>query len=94
MPRSLTYHAVVRTTIGIDDELLRRLKQRAKATGRTLDELIEDALRLLLEHRPVPTERSLLPTFGGSGTMPGVDLSSNTRLLDLLDANEPLDGLR
>ena len=38
----------MKTTIDIHDELLRRARQHAKATGRSLRTVIEDGLRLVL----------------------------------------------
>ncbi len=78
----------MRTTIRLDDELLRDAKQAASASGRTLTGLIEDALRESLARRHTrrggaPVD---LPTFkGGGGLQPGVDLDDNAALLDLMD---------
>jgi len=85
----------MRTTIRIDDALYRRAKALAARTGRTVGDVIEDALRQSLERRP-PSDRAVrdLPTYGGSGLMPGVDLSDNARLRDLMDEGEPLDAMR
>jgi hypothetical protein len=85
----------VRTTIRIDDDLYRRAKADAARRGQTVGELIEDALRLALR-RPggAPREIPELPIFGGSGTMPGVDLADSRSLRDLMDADRDLDALR
>ena len=40
----------MRTTLNIDDELMRTLKLKAAATGLTLSETVERALRAGLEH--------------------------------------------
>jgi hypothetical protein len=85
----------MRTTIRIDDGLYRRVKTRAAATGRTVGEVIEDAVRAALRARPEgPSELPPLPVFGGSGVLPGVDLASNVALRDLLDEGTGLDALR
>ena len=85
----------MRTTIRIDDTLYRATKLRAAATGRTVGEIIEDALRAALAGRPPETSaQEPLPVFGGSGVMPGVDLGDSRRLADLLDDDEPLVALR
>lgn len=85
----------MRTTIRIEDELLRRLKLRAAETGRTVGALIEDAVRVALEtaddHRKVVDR---LTTFGSQGVLPGVDLTSNAALRDAMDAGTDLDALR
>ncbi|WP_208028182.1 ribbon-helix-helix protein, CopG family [Rhabdothermincola sediminis] len=85
----------MRTTIRIDDDLYRRAKADAARRGQTVGELIEDALRLALR-RPGGTTREIpeLPTFGGSGTMPGVDLADSRSLRDLMDADRDFDALR
>lgn len=85
----------MRTTIRIDDGLYRRVKARAAAEGRTVAALIADALQVALDHEPA-SSRPLpdLPTYGGSGTVDGVDLSSNRDLRDLMDGDEPVDALR
>jgi hypothetical protein len=77
----------MRTTIRLDDDLLRDAKRHAAATGRTLTALIEDALRETLGRRRKPDARPRLrlKTAGSSGTQPGVDLDDSAALLDLMD---------
>jgi hypothetical protein len=77
----------MRTTVRLDDDLLREAKRHAAATGRTLTALIEDALRETLGRRRERGSRSplKLKTVGGSGTQPGVDLDDSSVLLDLMD---------
>jgi plasmid stability protein len=85
----------MRTTIRIDDELLRKLKEQSARTGRSVGALIEDAVRAALNRREGDrTELRSLPTYGGSGVLPGVDLSSPSALLDEMDQGEPIDALR
>jgi len=85
----------MRTTVDIDDSLLRQLKQDAARTGRTLGALIEDAVRAANERRSeTRAEVEPLVTFGGSGLMPGVDITDTRSVRDLLDNDEPLDALR
>jgi hypothetical protein len=76
----------MRTTVNIDDRLLRQAKLAATRSGRSLSDLVDDGLRLLLR-RAAPDARDLsaLPTFGGSGLRPGVDLEDKAALLELLD---------
>lgn len=85
----------MRTTIRIDDDLYRRAKADAARRGQTVGELIEDALRLALR-RPAGAGGDVpeLPTFGGTGTMPGVDLTDTRALRELMDADRGLDALR
>jgi hypothetical protein len=80
----------MRTTIRLDDELLREAKAHALATDRTLTQVIEDALREALARRRGAGQRPpiRLHTFKGSGVQPGVNLDSNAALLDLMDEIE------
>ncbi|MGH6913177.1 MAG: type II toxin-antitoxin system VapB family antitoxin [Geminicoccales bacterium] len=77
----------MRTTIRLDDNLLREAKAHAAATGRTLTAVIEDALRETFRRRRQRRSgrRVKLKTVGGSGTQPGVDLDDSRALLDLMD---------
>lgn len=85
----------MRTTIRIDERLYRQAKSRAAATGRTVSEIIEDAVRESLRPRPTDSiELAPLPTDGGSGVLPGVDLADSAALLDRMDEGEPLHALR
>lgn len=76
----------MRTTIRIDDELLARAKARAAETRRSLNTVIEEALRASLNREPArPKPGGRLPTMKGSGLRPGVNLNSNAELQDLMD---------
>lgn len=78
----------MRTTVNLDDDLFREAKQAAARSGRTLGALIEDALRVTLlrteEHGHEPV---LLLTVPGR-VRPGVDLSDNAALLELMDSDD------
>ena len=77
----------MRTTVRLNDDLLREAKSYAAATGRTLTAVIEDALRETLSRRRERGSRPRieLKTVGGSGTQPGVDLDDGSALLNLMD---------
>lgn len=77
----------MRTTIRLDDQLLAEAKRVAAATGRTLTELVEDALRETLARRQagVRRERVALRTYQGQGLRPGVDLDDSASLLNLMN---------
>ena len=77
----------MRTTIRLNDDLLREAKQVAARTGRTLTGVIEEALRDMLRRHDVrPRPRHLkLPTFRGQGLHPGVDLDDSAALLDVME---------
>ena len=80
----------MRTTIRIDDDLLKEANGVAAETGRTLTDLVEDALRQTLarRHSTAPRQRVVLPTFKGGGLLPGVDLDDSAALLDLMEGTD------
>lgn len=85
---------MVRTTVNIDDRLLAQAKALAAKTGRSLGDVVDDGLRMVLDaarqgRRSGATE---LPVFGGSGLRPGVDLEDKEALAALLD--EPMGNSR
>ncbi len=85
----------MRTTISIHDELLKSAKIRAKERGQTLGQLVEDGLRRELSLNDDAAERPPVPIFrGGNGLRPGVDITSNRALYELLDEGVPLEKLR
>jgi len=86
----------MRTTVRIDDELYRELKAAAAASGRTVAAVLEDAVRVGVRHARGRAEAgafSVTP-FGGSGVLPGIDLTSNAGLYEALDGDTALDALR
>jgi Bacterial antitoxin of type II TA system, VapB len=78
----------MRTTINLDGRLLAEAKLLAQRSGKTLTAIIEDALRERLARRstPAPCDPTRLPTVGGNGLLPGVDLDNSATLRDLMDA--------
>lgn len=78
----------MRTTISIDDKLLRAIKRRAADTDRTLSAVIEDAVRAELARDSVtgkPSRSQKVVTFKGNGVRPGVNLNSTAELIDLME---------
>lgn len=76
----------MRTTVSISDELLAAAKRRARQRGQSLGAVIEDALRRELAATTDRAPRPTVPVFhGGSGPRPGVDLTSNRALHEVLD---------
>ena len=77
----------MRTTIRLDDALLRRAKAQAAASGRSLNDFISDAVRAALAPRGAkPSVAGVdLPTFRGRGLQAGVDLDDTAALLDLME---------
>lgn len=84
----------MRTTIRLDDDLYREVKAQAALEGRTVGEVIEDALRLRHQRGRAVASFEPLPVYGGSGVMPGVDLGDRAALQDLVDADVSVDALR
>lgn len=76
----------MRTTIKIDDQLLREAKARAARSGSTLNAVVEDALREAFARRSDQGRQAVeLPTFAGSTLRPGVDLDDAAALLDHME---------
>jgi hypothetical protein len=77
----------MRTTIKIDDRLLAEAKARAAASGRTLNAVVEDALREALSRRGRAGRGRCveLPTFPGGRLLPGVDLDDSASLLEQME---------
>lgn len=77
----------MRTTIDINDALRVAAKSYAVRNQKTLKAVVEQALRELLsgssrQHSAAPT----IPVFSGLGVQPGVDLTDNAALEDLMNA--------
>ena len=53
----------MKTTLEIDETVMRELKARAAREGRTMSELVETALRALLSERPRTVALPPLPVF-------------------------------
>jgi len=68
----------MKTTLNIDDGVMTRLKREAARTGRTMSELVETALRGLLQAKPAAVELRPLPSFNGGG--PLVDIADREAL--------------
>ena len=83
----------MRTTIRLDDQLLKEAKQLAIRRGKSLTSIIEDALRETLSRQRGAGSREpvRLNTVNGNGLLPGVDLDDSASLLDLLDSSDDLD---
>lgn len=81
----------MRTTVNIDENLLAEAKAVAARTRRTLGDVVDDALRAVLVDRAAPRQRArvVLPTDGGSGLQPGVDLEDKEAMAELLGDNRP-----
>ena len=68
----------MKTTLTIDDTVMARLRREAARSGRTMSELVETALRLLLQTRQKPVAPQALPTFDSGGAL--VDIADRDAL--------------
>ena len=84
----------MRTTIRIDDDLYRSVQERAARTGRTVASVLEDAVRAGLAEPKPATRPFVIRAAGSGGLLPGVDLTSNAAIADVLDEERPLDTVR
>lgn len=81
----------MRTTLTIDDHLLSEAKAVAARTHRTIGSVFEDALRQMLARTDdprSPTGAVSLPSDGGSGLQPGVDLENKDQIAQLVGDEE------
>lgn len=84
----------MRTTISVDDHLLRRAKRAARAAGVTLGGLIERALLRELGRSPGEAAEDV-PTYRGRGGLrPGIDPTSNRSMNEAIDRGAPIEKLR
>lgn len=85
----------MRTTIRIDDELYREVKATAARLGRSVSAVLEDAVRRGL-HPPEQRSsgRYTVRHTGRGGLQPGVTLSSNAALAEVMDEGRSVDALR
>ena len=85
----------MRTTLTIDDALLRQLRQKALDTGKPFKQVVNDTLRAGLEQQPPPARaRYVCPTFSTGPLAPGVDLTKANQLAAALDDAELINKLR
>ena len=78
----------MRTTIRINDELLKRAKKLAADEGRTLTSLVEEGLTLILS-KPKTSRRKRveLPVSKATGgILPGIDLNRSADLEEVMNA--------
>ena len=76
----------MRTTVDLPDDLLAAAKERAAREGRSLSDVVGDAVRASFAREPSRKQRPVeLPTFDGGGLQPGVDLDDSAALLDLME---------
>ena len=80
----------MRTTLNLDDAVVRAVKKEALKSGRTMTEVIEDALRERLMRPKTPSAlpfRLEMVTVQGS-LNPGIDLNDRRNLIDVMEGRE------
>lgn len=73
-----------RTTVNLEENLLRRLKERAAREGRTLQSVVDDLLRQGMAVEADPDYRLRLRTWKAR-IQPGVDLFDRDTLFDVME---------
>jgi hypothetical protein len=83
----------MKTTLEIDETVMRELKARAASEGTTMSELVESALRTFLAGQGPAGSLPPLPTFDSGGWL--VDPADREAMGDLIDGerDEELYGI-
>ena len=82
MPRMFMH---MKTTLNIDDAVMARLREESARTGKTMGELVETALRRMLESEAEPSALPRLPTF--SAGAPLVDVADRNALYRVMEGD-------
>jgi len=72
----------MKTTLNISDVVMKQLKQESVRQGKTMSELVEMALRGLLQQHRQTSGLPPLPSFESGGTL--VDLANRDSLYDVM----------
>jgi Arc/MetJ family transcription regulator len=73
----------MKTTLNIDDTVMAELKREAARQGRTMSELVETALRLLLRSQRKRESFPALPRFRSGGAL--VDIADRDALYHAME---------
>ncbi len=73
----------MKKTFNMDDSLMSRLRQESARHWRTITELVERPLRLLLRQQKFKNTLQELPSFNGG--IPRVNIANREALYDLMD---------
>jgi len=73
----------MKTTLNIDDTVMDRLRRESARSGRTMSELVEMALRQLLQRRSAAPELVPLPSFDSGGAL--VDVADREALYRVME---------
>ena len=79
----------MRTTVRLPPGLMAQVKRLARDTGRSMTQVIEDALRVAVARTgPSRPKTVTIVTVSGDGLRPGIDLDDTSALLDRMDGIE------
>ena len=74
----------MKTTLNISDPVMKRLKRESVRQGVTMSELVERALRLLLQSKGTPAAKlPPLPSWNSGGAL--VNIANRDALYDVMD---------
>jgi Arc/MetJ family transcription regulator len=73
----------MKTTLNIDDSVMAELKREAARQGRTMSEMVETALRLLLRAQRKREPMPALPSFRSGGAL--VDIADREALYHAME---------
>jgi predicted DNA-binding ribbon-helix-helix protein len=79
----------MRTTLSIHDPLLRQAKEISLQRNISVSQVVEEALQSAFGKKAHKSRASALrfKTFRGDGLQPGVNLSSSSGLLDVMEGH-------
>jgi hypothetical protein len=73
----------MKTTLVIDDRVMARLREEAARQGKTISELVEVALRLMLQAQKTKQDIPPLPSFNSGGYL--VDIADRDALYQAME---------
>ena len=73
----------MKTTLVIDDTIMARLREEAARENRTISEMVEAALRMLLDRRKAPEAPPPLPRWDSGGAR--VDVADREALYNAME---------
>jgi len=76
---------VARTTLALDDDLLRTIKEKAAREGRTFRDVANELLQQALVQPKAKTKHKLALNGRTAEQQAGVDLLDRDKLFDLMD---------
>ncbi|MFH0908040.1 MAG: DUF6364 family protein [bacterium] len=76
----------MKTTLNISEPVMRKLKEEAARQGKTMSELVEAALRNLLEQEKKSKELPPLPRFNLGGAR--VDIANREALYEFMEKHD------